>query len=999
MKKNKQRPALSLAAALASLAVSASPAAGSLTGTDADGFMSRANYFYNDCDWQACLDQLEMVDMTALDRGERELHAWQKAMASFRLQRPDAEEQFAEFIAEYPSSAHRQDARMGIADCLFGKNYAEALAAYLKVDPEGLSPELREDYTYRLSYCYLRLGDYDHALEGFRRLEGSSYGNAARFYRGYIAYARGNYDEAAELLSGVDRNTAPGNMADYYMCQIYFAQGRYEQALSTALKAGADRQAGSDFRAEADRIAGESLYLLGRGDEAIPYLRRYTAAVESTMLSTLYILGLSEYGAGAYREAVATLAPVAGEDSSMGQNANLYAGLALLKLGDKDAAIISFDRALNMRHDEKARENAYYNYAVARYMGGSVPFGSSVTTFEDFLSQYPESRHADDVRQYIVEGYLTDNNYEEALRSIERAAHPSPRILAAKQQVLYTLGARDLAGGRTSQAISRLEQADALRRHNQRIARETDLALGEAYLRDGRLDDAATRILAYLDAAPAGDANRPVAYYDLAYTRMGQKDYEKAAINLRRITENPGSAGQDMLTDAYNRLGDANYYQKHWAEAMEAYGKALELQPTKGDYPLFQMAVIDGYTGRFADKVARLEQMESRFPTSALMPDALLEKAEAQVRLGQLDNAQQSLTDLTRDYAQTSQSRQALLRLATTLDQSGKSDMAVKTYREIVTRYPSSDEAVAAVEALKTHAAADGNMDELMSFVASIENAPSVDVAEADRLSFESAEELYLDKNDASRLRAYINQYPAGSGTLKALVYLMEEADAAGNDNRAYEYACRIVNQYPDNAAAEDALALKADIEYDRGQGQQALDTWKELEKKASNPENMAVARMGILRVARDLGDADQLISAADAVLSSSSAGAEDLTEATFSRGLGLQLKGRNDEARALWESQAQLTEDIYGAKSAVYLAQSLLDDGQLDKARKVAMDFVDKASSHTYWLGRGFIVLSDISRAQGNSFEADSFLEALKKNYPGTEPDIFSMIDERLKK
>lgn len=998
MKTPKKRAALALAAAMASMAVTAA-APTSLNAPGADGFLARAAAYYSDADWQACLDQLDMVDIKAISPTQREKLRWQQAMASFKLQRPDARNLFARFLADFPASAHRQDARMGIADCLFTVNYAEALKAYGQVDPEGLSPELRDDYTYRTAYCLLHLAEYDKALTRFEALSGTEYANAALFYRGYIAYVKGDYNKARELFAQVDTSTAPGDMADYYLSQIYYARGDYAKALSTARNVLARPSAPADFTAEANRIAGESLYLLGRPDEAIAYLRRYVSAVERPIASSLYILGLSEYASGDYETAVKTLAPVANEDSSMGQNANLYIGQALLRLGDRDAAIISFDRALNMTHDDAARENAYYNYAVAKFQGGRVPFGSAVTTFEEYLRSYPNSAHAEDVRNYIITGYLTDNNYEAALKSIERVQHPSARVLAAKQQVVYTLGARDLAGGRTTQAISRLEQADALRSHNAVIARQTDLALGEAYLRDNRLDEAATRILAFLDQAPAYDGNRPVAYYDLGYTRLAQKDYEKAATNFRRLIDNPGQSSTEMIADARTRLGDSYYYQKNWADASEAYSQAIAMMPASADYPMFQLAIIDGYTGDFKGKVARLDEFQRRFPTSALMPDALLEKAEAQVRLDQLDNAQQSLTDLIQDYAQTSQSRQALLRLAMTLEQSGRSDMADKTYREIVSRYPTSDEAVQAVEALKVHAAANGKMPELLAFIASVENAPKVDVAEADRLAFKAAEELYLEKDDTSRLRAYINQYPAGSGTLRALGYLMDEADAARNDDQAYSYACRIINQYPDNAAVEDALILKADIEYDRGQGELALKSWTELANRASNPDNMALARMGIMRVARDLGRADELLNAADAVLASSSAGSEDRTEATFSRGLALQMKARNNDARKEWASIASRTEDIYGAKAAVYLAQSLLDDGKLAEARNVALDFVDKATSHTYWLGRGFIVLSDISRAQGNTYEADAFLEALKKNYTGTEADIFSMIDQRLKK
>ena len=40
---------------------------------------------------------------------------------------------------------------------------------------------------------------------------------------------------------------------------------------------------------------------------------------------------------------------------------------------------------------------------------------------------------------------------------------------------------------------------------------------------------------------------------------------------------------------------------------------------------------------------------------------------------------------------------------------------------------------------------------------------------------------------------------------------------------------------------------------------------------------------------------------------------------------------------------------------------------------------------------------MSDIYRARGKKFEADSYLEALRDNYPGNEADIFRMIEERL--
>lgn len=50
-----------------------------------------------------------------------------------------------------------------------------------------------------------------------------------------------------------------------------------------------------DFSAEANRVAGESLYQLDRQSEAIPYLKKYLSEAQEPLPSALYILGLAEY--------------------------------------------------------------------------------------------------------------------------------------------------------------------------------------------------------------------------------------------------------------------------------------------------------------------------------------------------------------------------------------------------------------------------------------------------------------------------------------------------------------------------------------------------------------------------------------------------------------------------------------------------------------------------------------------------------------------------------
>ncbi len=140
-------------------------------------------------------------------------------------------------------------------------------------------------------------------------------------------------------------------------------------------------------------------------------------------------------------------------------------------------------------------------------------------------------------------------------------------------------------------------------------------------------------------------------------------------------------------------------------------------------------------------------------------------------------------------------------------------------------------------------------------------------------------------------------------------------------------------------------------------------------------------------------------IDAADALMASSVLGDAQKTEAAYSRGLACRGLGDTAGAERLGKSVSRQTGDLYGAMSAYSLGQLYLDSGDADGAREVADRLIASQTPHQYWLARGFILLSDINREQGREFEADEYLNALRKNYPGSEGDIFMMIDERLAK
>lgn len=975
------------------------PAMAQINSTTNEGYLKRGEAMFADRNYVGCIDQLSRLDRGMLSESEREESDWLIAMADFYISGRSSKPHFVAFLSMYPYSLHRQEALMHIGDCLFETSYADALKVYQKVNPDALGKDRAEDLTYREAYCRLQLADFDAAASRFNALSSTRrYGNAARFYLGYIAYVKGDYAEARRRFKDVDTSVEPGNMADYYMAQIYFVDCDYNRAYNTAKSLLRRNDSRADFVAEANRIAGESLYHTGRRSEAIDYLKKYRAAVESPSLSALYILGLAEYEQGNYDRAIQALEPVSADDSAMGQSAYLYIGQALVNRGDKSAALLAFDKALRQSHDRKVQEAAFYNYAVAKFDGATIPFGSTVATFEEFLRRYPDSDHAAEVQEYIVTGYMTDNNYESALESIERMKSPSDKVLAAKQQILYTLGARALSTGNPQRAITYLTAVEPLARYNREGALEAKLLLGEAQYRAGDYGASEKSLKAYLAKANARSNNAAIANYDLGYTQFALKDYEAARQSFEKFTAS-ASQRPEALADVFNRLGDICYYASDFAEAGKYYDRSYELNPTAGDYSLFQKALMCGYERDHRAKIAGLEKMLGDFPSSTLAADAMLEMTGSYIQLGDNKSAISVYRRLVADYPNTAQGRQGYLQMALTLLNAGDKTQAVDTYKDVVRLYPTSEEAREAADALKLICAEDGTLAEYMDFINSVPDAPKIDISEVDRLTFETAERDYITADRTAKLEAYLDKYPDGAYYAKAASYLLEAALDAGDDDKAYGYAAALVGRYPDNSLSESAYAVVATHQYNLGQTEPALATWRALEQRASSSKNLNAARTGIMRAARDLSDYEAVIAAADALLASSTLGAEDKTEAVFSRGLALEMRGDREAARDEWRKIASVTDELYGAKSAYYLSQSLFDDHKTAEARKAVEALNASGTPHSYWLARGFILLSDIFDAEGKNFEAKEYLKALKENYPGDETDIFIMIDNRLNK
>ncbi len=970
-----------------------------ITSTGVEGFLARGIQMYDNENYNGCIDQ--MSEARALDISKSFAETADYYIALSKYNRGDSEclSLLEKFLSDYPASTLRQSVLYTIGNYHFYKDrFDEALTRYEQVPETAFDGQRASELIYRKSFCYIRQKDYDKARRGFNKLKGKSkYNDLANYYLAVIDYSEGNYDEAESGFQRVSKKSSLYSEAQFYLCQIAFHKSDYTsvQAAGNALLA---KNLPAEMTAELNRIIGESEYHLGNTERAVQLLNAYLQLTEQEPeRSALYILGVCHFRNGDYSETLRYLGDVTDGDDALAQSAYLYVGQAYLREDNVDAASLAFEKAYKMPYDQAVRETAFYNYAIAQSRGGRTPFVGSINLFRDFLNTFPNSQYASDVEDYIINSFYTKKDYDNALVSINSINKPSDKMLAAKQNVLYRLGMREMGNGNTKAALDYLTQADKLS-YDKSVSNETALWLGEAYYADGQYAKSQTMYARYIRNTGGRSDNAAKANYGLGYALFQQRKYADARTAFASAM-NGNALSPQLKADTYCRIGDCYYYGRDFANAGSYYDKALSQNTANADYALFQKGMMQGLTGNQSEKISIMDRLTDKFPSSAYSAKAVYEKSQALVASGKNEEAVRTFKQLASNYPQTAEARQGLLQMALLLNNMGRNKEAKTQYETLVRNYPSSSEARLAIEDLKRIYADEGNLAGLSTFLREAGSNYELNENEMARLSFESAENEYLASGKTERIHDFLKKYPNSSYTAQASFYLAEAANIAGNDEAALDYATRALDKAPDAGFAESALGIKADQLLKQDRYQEAAAAYTKMESIAASSFSKQRAQVGRLRAAVGLEDNGQIIELSDKLLATDGLSSDLRAEFLFARAKALRGKGETKKAVAdLSTLVNNHVETLHGSMAAIELAEYYYKNGDYSSAEKTVNKLVDSATPHQYWMARGFIMLSDIYKKQGDKFQAREYLQSLKSNYPGHEADIFDMIETRLK-
>ncbi|MCS2420482.1 tetratricopeptide repeat protein [Bacteroides fragilis] len=921
--------------------------------------------------------------------------------SAYELKDRNAIAQLRSYLDTYPDTPHANRIYALIASAYFYQgNYDEALALFNSSRLDLLGNEERDDMTYRLATCYLKVGNVKEAAIWFETLKASSpkYANDCSYYISYIRYTQKRYDEALKGFLPLQDDAKYKALVPYYIAEIYAIKKNYDKAQIVAQNyLSAYPQ--NEHAAEMYRILGDAYYHFGDYHKAVTSFRNYLEKENAPRRDALYMLGLSYFQTGVFSKAAETLGEVTTENDALTQNAYLHMGLAYLHLAEKNKARMAFEQVAASNANPKIKEQAAYNYALCIHETSYSAFGESVTVFEKFLNEFPTSEYAEMVSSYLVEVYMNTRSYEAALKSIDRIAHPGKRILEAKQRILFQLGTQAFANTQFEQSIGYFDRSLGLGQYNRQTKADALYWRGEAYYRLNRMEEAKRNFTDYLQLTQqTNNEMYALAHYNLGYIAFHQKDYVQAQNWFRKYISLEKGENKTALADAYNRIGDCYLDVRNFDEAKHYYSQAEAMNTPSGDYSFYQLALVSGLQKDYSGKITWLNRLAGKYPASPYAISALYEKGRSYVLM---DNNQQAITsfkELLAKYPESPVSRKAAAEIGLLYYQNEDYNQAIDAYKQVVQKYPGSDEARLAMRDLKSIYVDMNRIDEFAALASAMPGNIRFDASEQDSLTYMAAEKIYMRgrvEQAKESFGKYLQTFPDGAFGLNAHYYLCLIGKEQKNYDMILEHSGKLL-EYPDNPFSEEALIMRAEVQFNKVQFADALASYKMLKEKATTAERRLLAETGMLRAAYLLKDDTETIHAATALLSEAKLSPELKNEALYYRAKAY-LNQKGDKATmADLKELAKDTRNLYGAEAKFLVAQELYNTQNYAAAEKELLNFIDQSTPHAYWLARGFILLSDVYVAMDKKLDARQYLLSLQQNYHADD-DIENMIESRL--
>ena len=931
-------------------------------------------------------------------------HAFQQAQEAFEVRSANAQQSLKAYLANYPYTPYVDEVytMQGIL-LTEQKQYKPAVQTMAKVDVKQLSRKMIPLYNFHMGYAYFQLGEESKALTYLQRLKkkDNPYALQATYYVGCCYYNQREYGKALVEFLTLEQNGGYQQIAPYYIVQIYYAQGAYDKVLERAEVLLADYPE-NEYNDELHRIAGEIYYRDSVYEKAVSHLKDYhqlrVEKKQEVLRNDLYLLGISNYRIQQYADAITYLKQVKQEADSISESSCLHLGHCYLRMNDIEKAKLAYAAAVQFDITPALREEAMYNYVQVTYLQNSA-LGESITAFQQFIKEYPQSKYIDKVYALMADMYVTSKNYQAALDALMEVQQPNAKVLETRQYLRYQLAVDAFVQDKMGDVKKWSGEVIAHATAPSTYKTEAYYLSAQAEYRMRQYEACMAQLNLYEQQGNIAQSNNQVAaLYLKAYAAFNLKDFATAESLYRRYAQQVTPC-ESTYADAHNRIGDCLFQARRFQEAIDTYQQVVKCQKIGVDYALLQQGFALGLLHRYSEKTEVLRSLTKEYPQSDYVDDALYEIARAELQQNRPQEAIAVYQALLQDHPTSNYAAKTSLELGMAYRTLKQYDNAIQTFKNTIEQYPGSEEAYSALDGMEQIYVETNHVEEYIAYTKTIARMNMQLASSEDSLMYVTAELQYLMGNypqAAAGLSTYLARFcPNGRYCTIATYYAANSYyQLKQYDNAIEQYS--LLADMNGNPYMEEACMRVAELSYDKAEYRTAYYYFQQMSQVASSSAKRITAQVGMLRCSQNMADTTSVIAVASKLLEEQQIDSVTRNEALYCR------------AKAYWQGEqyglalvdltpiAKEVRTQQGAEAKYLLAACYYHLGAIDMAEQEIMSFTQMRTSHQYWLAKSLILLSDINVDRQELFQAKQYLLALQNNYHAQD-DIQTAIESKL--
>lgn len=908
------------------------------------------------------------------------------ALCAVELFNEDAEYLIVQFIRNHPESPKTKLALFELARFEYqNKNYRAAVRHFEGVDRMVLSEEQLAEFYFKSGYSQFMIGNMEKASLAFFEIKdiNTAYTAPAIYYYAHIAYSQENYETALREFRRLteDENFSP--IVPFYIVQILYLQKNYDEILEYAPPLLETATPGRAI--EIEKFIGDAYHKKQLYREAIPHLEKYLAESRTVTRDDRYQLGFSYYQVGEFEKAAQLFERATGSNDLLSQNAYYLLADCYIRTERKDMARMAFSSASKMDFDDAIKEDALFNFAKITYELSYSPFNEAIRALNQYIEEYAHSDRIDEAYEFLMQAYLNTRNYKEALESLNKIQEKSDRIKSAYQRVAFYRGLELFSNLKFDEAVDHFDLSLEYGAFDNTIKARAQYWRGEAYYRLNDFEMAFDDYVEFIGLPGAFETiEYQVAHYNLGYIYFSEKEYSEALSWFRKYLNLAGDTKSKMMGDALNRVADCYFIQSDYQTALSFYQRAIDLGLSGSDYAMFQKGIILGVTNQHQEKIRILTSLLENIPASAYVDDALFERGKSYVTIENYNRAIEDYTTIIDELENSSYVPKAIVQLGLVYYNMNRNNDAIRWFTQAVENYRGTEEAQNALAGLKNVYVDMNDVDQYFTYVRNLGEEVTVSVAEQDSLTYIAGENLYMAGNcerAVETLNRYIERFDQGSFLLNAHFYKAECEMKLGNVDEALKSYTYVVESSR-SLFTEPALVAASGINYRQGKLPEAIEQYAYLEEIAELPNNLLIARMGLMRSFYLRDNYNNTIDAAKKLLTSDKITDEMAREAYFKIAKSHYALGQMDQAQSNFRRVASEIKSVEGAESKYRVAEICFLKEQYEKAEQEINQFLELNTPHPYWMAKIFILDADIKVRQEDYFEAKHLLQAIIDYY-----------------